>query len=75
MRETLQQWGEALAERRKAIGMSQKDLAVAAKTTQQHLSLIERGAVSPRDDLRLRLAGVLGVSVEELFPYPAAVPA
>lgn len=73
MRETLAAWGEDIRVRREAAGLSQRQFAAAVGTTQQHLSLIERGAVSPGDDLRVRLAAALGCSVAELFPYPEAV--
>ena len=67
-----QAWGPEIVRRRKEAGLSQKDLSLMARTTQQHLSLIERGAVSPGDGLRMRLAAAFSTSVEELFPYPEA---
>jgi transcriptional regulator with XRE-family HTH domain len=75
MRTTLVTWGDEIVRRRKAADMTQRDLAAKVETTQQHLSLIERGAVSPGDDMRLRLAAALDTTVAELFAYPDEVPA
>jgi transcriptional regulator with XRE-family HTH domain len=71
---TLEEWGAAIVVRRRELGLTQRDLAARADLTQQYLSLIERGAVEPRLDLRLRLASALEMTAESLFPYPA-VPA
>ena len=40
---------------------------------QSTISRIESGAC-PRDEVKWRLAGALGVTVEALFPYPAIKP-
>jgi transcriptional regulator with XRE-family HTH domain len=68
-------WGAEIVRRRKESGLSQKELADMAGTTQQYLSVLERGTVSPGDDLRMRLASALGTTVGELFTYPDSVPA
>ena len=68
-----QQWGATIKARRVELNLTQKALAAAVDTTQQHLSFIERGAISPRDDLRQRLASALGLTVAELFRYPDEV--
>jgi transcriptional regulator with XRE-family HTH domain len=65
--------GERLRRRRETLALTQKQLADAAGTSQQHLSFIERGAVEPRNDLKIRLAQALETSVADLFPYPEAV--
>lgn len=68
---TLQEWGAAIIARRAELGLTQKDLSGRVKTSQQHLSLVERGAVEPGLDLRLRLAAALETTAEQLFPYPS----
>ncbi|MCU1590069.1 MAG: Helix-turn-helix domain [Frankiales bacterium] len=68
-------WGEEIVRRRRDRGWTQKDLAEKVRTTQQHLSLIERGAVSAGDDLRLRIAAALEVEVADLFVWPTVLPA
>jgi transcriptional regulator with XRE-family HTH domain len=73
MRSTLVTWGDDIVSRRKAAGLTQRELAQMAETTQQHLSLIERGSVSPGDELRMRLAAAFKTTVAELFPYPPDV--
>lgn len=66
-------WGAGIAARRAEHGMTQRELAMRIATTQQHLSRIETGAISPGDDLRIRIADAFGLSVEDVFPYaPAA---
>lgn len=75
MKTTLASWGDEIVRRRKAANLTQKDLAALIETTQQHLSLIERGSVSPGDDMRIRIAAALQTTVAELFPYPDQVPA
>lgn len=65
--------GERVRHRREELSMTQKQLADMAGTTQQHLSFLERGAVEPRTDLKVRLAQALSVPVAELFPYPEPV--
>ena len=62
-----QVWGRAVVSRRTELGLSQKELADRSGTTQQHLSLIERGAVEPRADLKRRLAEALDTSPGVLF--------
>lgn len=54
--------------------MSQARLAELARTTQASISRIESGTNPPGDDLKWRLAGALGDSVEHMFPYPAVRP-
>jgi transcriptional regulator with XRE-family HTH domain len=68
---TLTEWGAAIAARRNELGLTQRELAAKAKTTQQYLALIERGGVEPRLGLRLRIAEALDTTPELLFPYPA----
>lgn len=55
--------------RRLELGMTQKDLAVAAHTNQSDISRIERGEteVTPDDAKRQRIATALGMSVEDIY--------
>ncbi len=58
--------GKVIAHLRESRGMSQEELALAAGLTQPTLSRFERGGSQP-DALALRrLAGVLGVTVDEI---------
>ena len=52
---------------RAARGLSQETLAVDAGVAAPYLSGIERGAVNPTVDVLDRLAGALGVEVDELL--------
>lgn len=64
-----------LADRRQAAGLSQRALAEAVGISRQALSAIEAGRSVPSTVLSLRLARVLGCTVEALFALPAeAVP-
>jgi transcriptional regulator with XRE-family HTH domain len=46
-------------------GLSQLDLAVAAETTQRHLSFLESGRATPSREMILRLAGVLALPLRQ----------
>jgi transcriptional regulator with XRE-family HTH domain len=61
-------WGVNVAERRRALGMSQRQLAIACGVTQQSISAIERGLSFPTDGLKVRLVEVLGQRGADLFP-------
>lgn len=52
---------------RLAVGLSRQDLADAVGVHYQTVGYLERGEYSPSLNLALRLARVLGVSVEDLF--------
>ena len=54
-------------ELREARGLSQIDLAAAAKLTRQSVGAIEAGRATPAVDVAMRLAQALGCSVEALF--------
>ena len=56
--------GEIARAQRKALGMSQEDVAYKLKIEQTDLSKIERGAKRPSLDLALRLAAVLQLPTE-----------
>lgn len=54
--------------------MTQTQLALHLGIHQPALSAIEKGSSAPRDALKFKIAGALGLTVEELFPFPAVVP-
>src|SRR5215831_5721447 len=54
-------FGRLLKDWRGRRGLSQLDLAVAARTTQRHLSFIESGRTSPTREMILRLAATMDV--------------
>lgn len=58
---------DSLVATRRRVGFSQSDLAHAVGITRQALASIETRRSQPRVDLALRIAGVLGASVEDLF--------
>ena len=51
----------------KAGGMTQQEIADRAGTTRQTIMSIEKGRYNPSVGLSLRLAKILGATVEELF--------
>ena len=63
-------WGDAVAERRKLLGLSQQTLADLCGTTQQTISKIELGEIIPRDRLKVTIANRLGVPLSALFAWP-----
>ena len=63
------QIADRVAERRTAIGMSQRELAEACGTTQSAIARLERGGRPPRIDTLLRIAEALHCDlVVELAP-------
>lgn len=56
-----------LAARRRALGLQQAELAVRCGVTRQFLGLVEAGRTQPNVQVALRLAEVLGCTVEDLF--------
>lgn len=57
-------------ERRQALGLTQQQLAQRAGVSRQTLVAIEAGRLTPSVTVALRLARVLGCSVEDLFALP-----
>src|ERR1044071_1940826 len=57
--------GRLLKEWRGRRGYSQLDLALAARTTQRHLSFIESGRAAPSRDMVLRLATTMDLPVRQ----------
>ncbi len=70
--ETLVAWGGRLRKRRGNI--TQETLAKLCRTDQSTISRIERGQLALSDEMKWKLAGALGVTVEDLFPYPNVRP-
>ena len=58
-------FGRLLKEWRGRRGFSQLDLAVAARTTQRHVSFIESGRAMPSRDMVLRLGTTMGVPLRQ----------
>lgn len=61
-------WATRVYERRKAIGLTQSQVAQLAGITQVALSKIELGRNNPRVTTMDALAKALGTTVEDLFP-------
>jgi transcriptional regulator with XRE-family HTH domain len=61
-------WAEKLLERRLALGLTQREVALAAGVSQQAVSYIERGVGIPRVTTLVRLSRVLGTDLATLFP-------
>lgn len=66
-------WGRRVRERRKALGLSQEQVARLADCTQVSISKIELGQSAPRDSTKVRVARALGCRVTDLFPWEDAV--
>jgi len=64
-----------LAQQRAARGWSQAELAGASAVSRTEISAIETGRLVPSVAVALKLAAVLGESVETLFGTAAAHPA
>jgi molybdate-binding protein/DNA-binding XRE family transcriptional regulator len=60
--------------RRQALGLSQQGLATRCSLTRQAINAIEAGLYVPNTLVALRLARVLGCTVEELFRLPEELP-
>lgn len=56
-----------IRELRKSLGYRQEDLAVMLGVTRQTINAIENNKYNPTLELGMRLARLLGISVEELF--------
>jgi putative transcriptional regulator len=51
--------------------MTQQDLAERVSVTRQTINAIEAGKYSPSLEVAFRIAGALGVRLEEVFSYDA----
>ncbi len=63
-------WASNVVARRKALGLSQEQVAELSGLTQQGVSQIESGAVLARDDSKVALCRALGTRPDVLFPWP-----
>jgi len=59
-------FGENLAHCREAADVSQEELSFRASIHRTEVSLLERGERMPRVDTALRIAGSLGISLDDL---------
>ncbi len=57
----------SIRERRKRLGLRQEDMAVALNVTRQTINAIENAKYNPSLELAMKLARLLGTTVEELF--------
>ena len=62
--------GQAIFQRRRALGMSQEELAEKVGIGQQSLSRMEQGKTAPRFERLQNLADSLGCRVVDLFAEP-----
>lgn len=67
-------WGERVAEERAACGMTKAALAARCGVEPSTITRIESGVMCPRDELKWKLAGALGVRMDVLFAWPRIVP-
>ena len=58
-------FGRLLKEWRARRGFSQLDLALAARTTQRHLSFIESGRATPSRDMIMRISGTMDIPLRQ----------
>ena len=66
---------EVISSRRKELGLTQKDLAEKLDITDKAVSKWERGLACPDTALIPKLAGILGITIEELMiAKPAETP-
>lgn len=56
------------------MGWTQTTLATIVDASQVSVSGWERGVSAPSDEMKVRLAGAMGCSVGELFPWPTQRP-
>lgn len=70
--ETLVAWGGRVRKRRGTL--TQEVLADHCGTDQSTISRIERGQIGVTDDMKWKVAGALGTTVDDLFPYPNVRP-
>lgn len=63
-------WGARLRDLREGKRLSQRALGAEVGISGSAVHRIETGDFAPTDELRIRLAQVLGVRVEDVFAYP-----
>jgi DNA-binding XRE family transcriptional regulator len=64
--------GHSVADRRKALGLTQTELALASRLSRPQISAVETGRHSPNVNAAIAIAEALGTTVEELFGEGAA---
>src|SRR2546426_10996504 len=57
----------SIADRRKALGLTQTELALASRLSRPQISAVETGRHTPNVKAALAIAQALGTTVEELF--------
>ncbi|MDA8606423.1 helix-turn-helix transcriptional regulator [Flavobacteriales bacterium] len=59
-----------LEEQRRAAGLTQQELSVAAEVSRKSINAIENGVYVPSTVLALKIAATLNCMVEDLFKLP-----
>ena len=59
-----------LEEQRRAAGLTQQELSVAAEVSRKSINAIENGVYVPSTVLALKIAATLNCKVEDLFKLP-----
>ena len=59
-----------LEQLRRAAGLTQQELSVAAEVSRKSINAIENGVYVPSTVLALKISKTLGCSVEDLFKLP-----
>lgn len=73
--ETLEDWGERVKKRRTGMRLTQRRLGQLCNADQSTISRLERGRLEGvSDELKWKIAGALGTTVDRLFPYPNVRP-
>ena len=65
-------WGQRLQAVRDQKDVSVRDLATQVGVTTQYIYLLQTGAHTPSDELRMKIAAALEVRVEDIWSYPEA---
>ena len=68
----VERFAERLRELRISRGLTQSELAQAAKITNSYVGRLEAGGAAPGIDLLERLAGALGTTTNDLLPQQAS---
>lgn len=70
----LQGWGERVKEALEDQGMTMSELARICDVNVTTIMRLTRGAFDPRIELKLKIAGALGMRVDRLWQWPTIVP-
>jgi ribosome-binding protein aMBF1 (putative translation factor) len=74
MQDLLEAWGEAVAEALQDAGISARQLALRCDVHPTTIGRIISGKLNPNDELKWKIAGVLGVRMDRLWSYPQIIP-